>query len=237
MRTEGLAMRAGPRPHIETGLLPLLREALTAGRVIEFEYRARTKGATSCQRVEPYGVLYGNRAFLVGPTDWADEPRLWRLDRMRDARIFRGHVRARPGVRLAKLRRAIIRNVSGESRRGRAPLRRRRRARCPEFPVSSEPSQRMERGRHNHGAFSRRWHPGDVLAPRDVGQERYRRETSSASSASCRDGPSARDPSWTPRVTWKPQFSEHNQWTFSSCCRGTLSRLPNGDVREHMSTT
>ena len=88
MRTEGLAMRAGPRPHIETGLLPLLREALTAGRVIEFEYRARTKGATSCQRVEPYGVLYGNRAFLVGPTDWADEPRLWRLDRMRDARIF-----------------------------------------------------------------------------------------------------------------------------------------------------
>ena len=87
MRTEGLAMRAGPRPNIETGLLPLLREALTAGRVIEFEYRARTKGATSRHRVEPYGVLYGNRAFLVGPTDWADEPRLWRLDRMRDARI------------------------------------------------------------------------------------------------------------------------------------------------------
>ena len=88
MRTEGLAMRAGPRPHLEAGLLPLLREALTAFRVVGFEYRARTTGATSRQHVEPYGVLYGNRAFLVGPTDWADDPRLWRLDRMREARIL-----------------------------------------------------------------------------------------------------------------------------------------------------
>ena len=40
MRTEGLAMRAGPRPRLEEGLLPLLREALTAGRVVEFAYRA-----------------------------------------------------------------------------------------------------------------------------------------------------------------------------------------------------
>ena len=88
MRTEGLAMRAGPRPHIERGLLPLLREALTRCCVVEFEYRARTTGATGRQRVVPYGVLYGNRAFLVGPTDWADHPRLWRLDRVRDARIL-----------------------------------------------------------------------------------------------------------------------------------------------------
>lgn len=88
LRTEGFAMRAGPRPHLETGLLPLLREALTAGRVIEFDYRARTTGATSRHRVKPYGVLYGNRAFLVGPTDWADDPRLWRLDRVRDARVL-----------------------------------------------------------------------------------------------------------------------------------------------------
>ena len=88
MRTEGLAMRAGPRPHLEAGLLPLLREALTAGRMVEFEYRARTTGVTSRQRVEPYGVLYGNRAHLVGRTDWADEPRLWRLDRVRNARVL-----------------------------------------------------------------------------------------------------------------------------------------------------
>lgn len=89
MRTEELAMRAGPRPHLEAGVLPLLREALTARRVVAFEYRARTTGTTSRQRVEPYGVLYGNRAFLVGRTDWADDPRLWRLDRVGEARILK----------------------------------------------------------------------------------------------------------------------------------------------------
>lgn len=34
------------------------------------------------------GELYGNRAFLVGPTDWTDEPWLWWLDRVRDARVW-----------------------------------------------------------------------------------------------------------------------------------------------------
>ena len=55
---------------------------------IMLRYRARTTGATSHQRVEPYGVLYGNRAFLVGPTDWANDPRLWRLDRVGEARLL-----------------------------------------------------------------------------------------------------------------------------------------------------
>ena len=103
MRTEGLAMRAGPRPHLEAGLLPLLREALTARRVVEFAYRAaRTTGTTSRQRVEPYGVLYGSRAFLVGPTDWADAPRLWRLDRMRDIRILGQTFERDPGFDLRR---------------------------------------------------------------------------------------------------------------------------------------
>ena len=88
MRTEGLAMRAGPRPRLEEGLLPLIREALTVGRVVEFKYRAGKTGARSRKRVEPYGVLYDNRAFLVGRTDWTDEPRLWRLDRVTEARVL-----------------------------------------------------------------------------------------------------------------------------------------------------
>ena len=47
VRTEGLAMRAGPRTHLQVGLLPLLREAPTAGLVVELEYDARTVGATT----------------------------------------------------------------------------------------------------------------------------------------------------------------------------------------------
>ena len=28
------------------------------------------------QRMEPYDLLYGNRAFLVGHTDWTEQPQL-----------------------------------------------------------------------------------------------------------------------------------------------------------------
>ncbi len=41
MRTEGLAMRAGPRPRLEEGLLSVLREAIKFSRVVEFEYLAQ----------------------------------------------------------------------------------------------------------------------------------------------------------------------------------------------------
>ena len=87
MQAEGLAMRPGPRPHLERGLLSLLRDAIKAKRTVEFEYVSRSTGRRSSQRVQPYGVLYGNRAFLVARTDWANDMRLWRLANMSDARI------------------------------------------------------------------------------------------------------------------------------------------------------
>ena len=87
VHAEGLAMRAGPRPHLDRGLLALLREAITTRRVVEFHYLAQSTRRRSRQRVAPSGLLYGNRAFLVGRTDWSDEPRLWRLANMSEARI------------------------------------------------------------------------------------------------------------------------------------------------------
>ena len=87
MEAEGFAMRAGPRESLEEGLLSLLRNAIKAGRVVEFDYLAQWTGRRSRQRVQPYGVLYGNRAFLVGQTDWANDMRLWRLANMSEARI------------------------------------------------------------------------------------------------------------------------------------------------------
>ena len=79
LQAEGLAMRAGPRPRLDAGVLSTLREAITARRVVEFRYFARTTGQRSRQRVRPLGLLYGNRAFLVASSDWSEEPRLWRL--------------------------------------------------------------------------------------------------------------------------------------------------------------
>ena len=82
MEAEGLAMRPGPRPRLAEGLLAILREALKACRVVTFRYRAQSTGRRSPRRVQPYGLLYGNRAFLVGRTDRGNDMRLWRLSNM-----------------------------------------------------------------------------------------------------------------------------------------------------------
>ena len=87
MGAEGLAMRPGPKENLEEGLLSLVRDAITTRRTIEFDYLSRTTGQRSRLRVRPYGVLYGNRAFLVGRVDWADDTRLWRLANVSEARI------------------------------------------------------------------------------------------------------------------------------------------------------
>ena len=76
---EGLAMRPGPRSHIDPDLLALLREAILTCRMVEFRYFVQSTARRSRQRVRPHGLLYGNRMFLVAMTDWSDEPRLWRL--------------------------------------------------------------------------------------------------------------------------------------------------------------
>ena len=57
-------------------------------RMLDFCYRARPTGQTSRQRAEPYGLIYGNRAFLVARNEWKDEPRLWRVTSMHDARLL-----------------------------------------------------------------------------------------------------------------------------------------------------
>ncbi|MCY4485655.1 MAG: WYL domain-containing protein [Deltaproteobacteria bacterium] len=87
MQAEGLAMRAGPRESLKEGLLSLVRDAITARRKIDFDYVSRGMARRSRQRVRPYGVLYGNRAFLVGRTDRGSDTRLWRLANVSEARI------------------------------------------------------------------------------------------------------------------------------------------------------
>ena len=87
MGAEGLAMRAGPRPQLQEGVLALLREAIKTGRVVALRYFGQSSKKLSWQRVQPYGVLYGNRAFLVGKTAWGRKIRLWRLANASEVRI------------------------------------------------------------------------------------------------------------------------------------------------------
>ena len=80
-------MRAGPRESLKRvcsrSCAMLSRRGAWSSSAISLNGR----DDTATQRVQPYGVLYGNRAFLVGRTDWANDTRLWRLANMSDARI------------------------------------------------------------------------------------------------------------------------------------------------------
>ncbi len=87
MRSEGLAMRPGPRPGFDSAMLPLIWDATKASRKLAFEYVARRSGQRSLQQVEPYGVLYGNRAYLVGRLDASEDFRLWSLPNMSRVRL------------------------------------------------------------------------------------------------------------------------------------------------------
>ncbi len=92
-QAEGLAMRAGPRPRLDRDLVALLREAIATQHIVEIGYRSQSTGRWSRQRIEPYGLLYGNRAFLVGRTEWAGGMRFWRLSNMSEGRIGERFVR------------------------------------------------------------------------------------------------------------------------------------------------
>ena len=90
MRTEGTALKAGPRQALAPGLLALLRRCIRAERVVAFDYLAQASSRRRRRRVQPYGVLTGTRAFLVAREAGragapADGLRLWRLGNVENA--------------------------------------------------------------------------------------------------------------------------------------------------------
>lgn len=80
-------MRPGPRLRIEPGVLMTLREAIKAGRTVSFRYLSRMTGRRSRQRVQPHGILYGSRAYLVGRFDWTEDMRYWVLANMSEVAL------------------------------------------------------------------------------------------------------------------------------------------------------
>ncbi len=87
LHAEGLAMRPGPRIDIEPGLLRLIRTAIKSTRQLAFQYNARLSGRESEQLVKPYGILYGNRPYLVGTPEHEDLPHLWLLPNMSNVQV------------------------------------------------------------------------------------------------------------------------------------------------------
>jgi predicted DNA-binding transcriptional regulator YafY len=82
VRAETIAVQAGPRPFEDETLIVAIRQALMAMKALRFNYAGgRTPGAA--RTVTPYGLMFGRANYLVAAEFGSDEPRNWRLDRLR----------------------------------------------------------------------------------------------------------------------------------------------------------
>jgi predicted DNA-binding transcriptional regulator YafY len=78
---EGLASRPGPRVRVAEGRLETLRHALLAARRVRVVYRAAS-GEEREHVLEPCGLLYGPRPYLLATKPGKADAAVWRLDRM-----------------------------------------------------------------------------------------------------------------------------------------------------------
>jgi len=65
MQAEGVAMRPGPRHKVNPELVEVLRHAILACREIRVRYRRRYETNEHDRTVHPYGILYGQRHYLL----------------------------------------------------------------------------------------------------------------------------------------------------------------------------
>jgi predicted DNA-binding transcriptional regulator YafY len=62
---EGIAMRAGPRPVLDSELVARIRQAILAQKIVTIEYAARVSRGVRTHRLEPHGIVFGHRNYLV----------------------------------------------------------------------------------------------------------------------------------------------------------------------------
>lgn len=81
LASEGLAARPGPQVSVDEAVLATLRGALLAGRRVRMRYRANSRPARD-YLLEPCGLLYGIRPYLLAVVPGKPDAALWRLDRI-----------------------------------------------------------------------------------------------------------------------------------------------------------
>ena len=65
MQAEGVAMRPGPRHKINPDLVEALRHAILGCREIDVRYKRRYASVEHSRVVHPYGIIYGQRHYLL----------------------------------------------------------------------------------------------------------------------------------------------------------------------------
>lgn len=82
LEAQGYASRQGPRPILDEEVLRTVNEAIKACQYVTIDYK-KSDGDVSQRTIAIYGLLYGQRPYLVAHTDGQpDLMRLFRLDRI-----------------------------------------------------------------------------------------------------------------------------------------------------------
>lgn len=75
-------------------MLAVIREAIKAGRAVQFRYEGGSTPGRA-REVTPFGILFGRSNYMVAAETQAGGPRNWRLDRMGDVAVS-ARVASRP---------------------------------------------------------------------------------------------------------------------------------------------
>lgn len=81
LASEGLAARPGPQVVVDDAVLAALRGALLHGHRIRMRYRP-ANGTVREYLLEPCGLLYGTRPYLLAVVPGKADAAVWRLDRI-----------------------------------------------------------------------------------------------------------------------------------------------------------
>lgn len=87
LEAEGFAIRQHPRFKIEKEIFYIIREAIKAFKVIEIEYEKGNKKIQVC-KVHPYGMLYGEKHFLVAHNEQRQALRLYNLVKIKSIKLL-----------------------------------------------------------------------------------------------------------------------------------------------------
>jgi len=87
LEAEGFAIRQYPRFKINKEVLEIIREAIKSFKKIEIEYQPKDKDKYTCT-VHPYGVLYGEKHYLVAYSEPRKDIRLFTLSSIQSIKIL-----------------------------------------------------------------------------------------------------------------------------------------------------
>ncbi len=87
LEAEGFAIRQYPRFKTNKDVLEVIREAIKSFKKLEIEYQSKGKEKSTCI-IHPYGVLYGEKNYLVAYSEPRKEIRLYTLSNIQSIKIL-----------------------------------------------------------------------------------------------------------------------------------------------------